>query len=109
MPSRRVEKGTAPTRQDSTGDERESVERIKVNVPGSGSINLSLLAKESEGFSGGLIKNAVLLAMCEVASREKDKQLISQQDLIRSAQCVRRASQEVGPGQTVWTEFKELP
>jgi SpoVK/Ycf46/Vps4 family AAA+-type ATPase len=82
---------------------------IGVNVPGSGSINLSLLAKESEGFSGGLIKNAVLLAMCEVASREKDKQLISQQDLIRSAQCVRRASQEVGPGQTVWTEFKELP
>jgi len=77
MPSRRVEKGTAPTRQDSTGDERESVERIKVNVPGSGSINLSLLAKESEGFSGGLIKNAVLLAICEVASREKDKQLAS--------------------------------
>jgi len=82
---------------------------IGVNVPGWESIDVTLLAKESEGFSGGLIKNAVLLAMCEVASRDKKQQSLNQSDLIRSAQCVRRASQEVGPGHTVWAELKELP
>ena len=71
---------------------------IGVSVPGWDTIDLAGLAKESTGFSGGLIKNAVLLAMCEVASREKNQQLISQQDLIRSSESVRRASKEVGPG-----------
>jgi SpoVK/Ycf46/Vps4 family AAA+-type ATPase len=82
---------------------------IGVKVPGWESIDVTLLAKESDGFSGGLIKNAVLLAMCEVASRDKKQQSLNQNDLIRSAQCVRRASQEVGPGHTVWAELKELP
>ena len=82
---------------------------IGVNVPGWDSVDLAGLAKESAGFSGGLIKNAVLLAFCEVASREKSLQALVQSDLTRSLQSVRRASQEVGPGHAVWSELKELP
>jgi ATP-dependent 26S proteasome regulatory subunit len=80
---------------------------VGTRVPGRDLIDFDSLAKASAGFSGGLIKNAVLLAMCEAASREKGQQILQQNDLIRALQAVRRASQEVGFGQTVWTELND--
>ncbi len=82
---------------------------IGVSVPGRDMIDFDNLAKESVCFSGGLIKNAVLLALCEVASREKSLQMLNQSDLIRSLQGVRRASQEIGQSHSVWTEIKQPP
>ena len=82
---------------------------IGISVPGWDTIDIAALAKESEGFSGGLIKNAILLALCQVASREKNLQVLNQNDLTISLQGVRRSSQEVGPGHSVWTELKEPP
>ena len=78
-------------------------------TPGRDAVDFSGLAIDSEGFSGGLIKNAVLLALCEVAARDKQSQVLVQADLVRSLGNVRRAEQEVGRGHTTWTELQELP
>jgi ATP-dependent 26S proteasome regulatory subunit len=78
---------------------------IMPKIPGRQAIDFAALARSSDGFSGGEIKNAVLLALSEVAARAKDHQHLSQDDLLRAVESVRRAGREIGNNQA----FAVLP
>ena len=76
-------------------------------VPGRQALDPVALARQSEGFSGGLIRNAVLLALSEAASRENGQQVLTQEDLLHAVQHVRRASQDIGASQPAWIELNQ--
>jgi SpoVK/Ycf46/Vps4 family AAA+-type ATPase len=57
---------------------------------------LSHLSKESDGLSGGDILNAVITAATYAVQREKSKQQVTIDDLVKAIQITKKAKQEVG-------------
>lgn len=65
-------------------------------VPGRDALDWTALAQASAGLAGGEIKNAVILALSEVANREAAKRMVHQDDLLHAVEDVRRAKKDVG-------------
>lgn len=65
-------------------------------VPGRDALAWDALAQASDGLVGGEIKNAVILALSEVAGRETAKRKVRQADLLHAVDAVRRAKKDVG-------------
>lgn len=86
---------------------------VTPSVPGRAALDFGELASKSEGLSGGLIKNATLLALSEAANRSGEEKKIRSADLVSAIEQVRRAHREVGVQKptttTTWTELNELP
>jgi len=69
---------------------------ISPKVPGQDSVDFCALAKESSGLTGGLIKNAVLIALSELAKCPANGRVLSIDHLRKAMSGVRHAQQEVG-------------
>ncbi len=69
---------------------------IRPPVPGRGELEWGALAEASEGLAGGDIKNAVVICLAEVVSRQGDGRRVRQEDLMRAIEDVRRAKRDVG-------------
>lgn len=65
-------------------------------VPGREGLDWKSIAQASSGLVGGEIKNAVILALSEVAGRCAAKRKIDHEDLLRAVEAVRRAKKDVG-------------
>ncbi|MCK5805912.1 MAG: ATP-binding protein, partial [Lentisphaeria bacterium] len=65
-------------------------------VPGRNQLNWDLLAEESDGFSGGDIKNAVLISLAEAVAREPKDRFVTSQDIRNAIASVRRGQEHVG-------------
>lgn len=69
---------------------------VPPEVPGRDGLAWDALAQASAGLVGGEIKNAVILALSEVAGRETAKRKVRQADLLHAVDAVRRAKKDVG-------------
>jgi SpoVK/Ycf46/Vps4 family AAA+-type ATPase len=69
---------------------------ISSKVPGAHAVDFAALARESDGLTGGLIKNATLLALSELAEQPCSERRFSTDHVRRAMGTVRRAHQEVG-------------
>jgi SpoVK/Ycf46/Vps4 family AAA+-type ATPase len=69
---------------------------IPAKVPGRESVDFSKLAQESEAMTGGLIKNAALLALSELAECLPGDRKLATDSVHRAMIKVRRAHEEVG-------------
>jgi SpoVK/Ycf46/Vps4 family AAA+-type ATPase len=76
-------------------------------VPGRASIDFDTLVKSSHGMTGGLIKNATLLALSQLADRKEPHRLIKNEDLLAAIENVKRAHEDVGDGESV-SQWKEI-
>jgi len=76
---------------------------ITLKVPGRHELDFDHLAKSSEGLTGGLIRNVVLLALSSVANRSKGLQSIKMEDIVSALESINRAQREVGSMQEEWT------
>ncbi|MBE7462998.1 MAG: 26S protease regulatory subunit [Planctomycetes bacterium] len=65
-------------------------------VPGRDSLDWTVLAQSSDGLVGGEIKNAVILALSDVANRETTERIVRLEDLVHAVDVVRRAKMDVG-------------
>jgi ATP-dependent 26S proteasome regulatory subunit len=70
---------------------------ISAKVPGRESIDFAELARESAGLTGGLIKNAALLALAELAGQPIGERKLSASLIKTAVASVVRGTQEVGP------------
>jgi ATP-dependent 26S proteasome regulatory subunit len=70
-------------------------------VPGRGTIGWQELAEQSDGLSGGDIKNAVVNALAAVAARDDGERFATTADFAQAIEDVRRAARDVGPGRVV--------
>ena len=75
---------------------------LSPRVPGTENLNYDTLADESEGLTGGLIKNAVLLALSTVANRSPESRSISMKDLFWAIESIKRAQHDVGSVPEEW-------
>jgi SpoVK/Ycf46/Vps4 family AAA+-type ATPase len=69
---------------------------ISSKVPGQDKLDWQILAESSEGFTGGDIKNAVIISLSEAADRPAEKQILHQQDVLDAIENIRRAKMEIG-------------
>jgi SpoVK/Ycf46/Vps4 family AAA+-type ATPase len=69
---------------------------ISPKVPGVEAVDFATLAKESDGLTGGLIKNATLLALSELAEQPCSERRLSTDHVRRAIGMVRRSHEEVG-------------
>jgi len=76
---------------------------ITVKVPGRDELDFEHLAKRSDGLTGGLIKNVVLLALSSVANRSTGFQIIKIEDIVSALDSIKRAQREVGSMQEEWS------
>ena len=69
---------------------------ISPKVPGFELLDFGELARNSDGLSGGLIKNAALLSLSELAECPHAERKLSVRSITQAIACVRRSQQEVG-------------
>jgi SpoVK/Ycf46/Vps4 family AAA+-type ATPase len=81
---------------------------VTPSVPGRSIIDFQALARQSDGLTGGLIKNAVLLALSELANMPPAKRVLSDDAINRAMASVKRGQKEVGIRAAVFEEA-ELP
>jgi len=74
---------------------------ISTKVPGAEAIDFTVLARESEGLTGGFIKNATLLALSELAERPAAGRKLCKEQIIWAIETVKRAQREVGSAPSV--------
>jgi len=77
---------------------------ISDRVPGREEIDWDRLTEASQGFSGGDIKNAVVLCLAAAADRTDAARRITLEDGLEAIRHVRRAKEEVEPGSHVSCE-----
>ena len=77
---------------------------ITIKVPGRNELDFDHLVKSSDGLTGGLIKNVVLLALSTVANRSKESQCIQMDDIASALDSIKRAQREVGTMQEEWIQ-----
>jgi len=76
---------------------------ISVKVPGRQDLDFGNLARSSDGLTGGLIKNVVLLALSSAANRPKATQAINMEDIEHAMNSIKRSQIEVGSMQEEWS------
>jgi len=81
---------------------------ITPKVPGRDHLDFSYLAKVSDGLTGGLIKNIVLLALSSVANRAPGEQVIQLQDIEYALENIKRSQRDVGSVQSEWKTLSGL-
>lgn len=69
---------------------------LSSSVPGRDKLELSTLADQMEGFSGGDIKNVVILALSRAVSRIGDKRKVEMDDMISAIKDTHQAKLDVG-------------
>lgn len=69
---------------------------VTASIPGRADLDFARLAIESEGLTGGLIKNATLLALADLAQRPAAARRLLHDDLAKGIEHVRRAQLEIG-------------
>lgn len=71
---------------------------VRPAVPGRADLDFMVLATESEGLSGGMIKNATLIALAKVAQEPAVTRKLQQSDLREAIMAVKAAQHAVGDG-----------
>ena len=69
---------------------------VTAAIPGRANLDFTRLAAESDGLTGGLIKNATLLALADLAQRPVLTRQLVHDDLAKGIEHVRRAQLEIG-------------
>jgi len=69
---------------------------IPDKVPGKKGLSFTELAKESEGLTGGDIKNAVVMSLSEAIQRDKKSKKVTFDDIKKSIAYINKAKKEVG-------------
>lgn len=72
-------------------------------VPGRENLDFSRLAAISDGLTGGVIKNAVLLALSSAANRVGSERSVTMTDLETGVENVRNSQRDVGAASTEWS------
>jgi SpoVK/Ycf46/Vps4 family AAA+-type ATPase len=78
-------------------------------VPGHNQIDFDSLAKESEGLTGGQIKNAALLSLSRLASETDPKRGLTNSSVLLAIDNIRKAQRDVGDSQGEWKELAPTP
>lgn len=65
-------------------------------VPGRDEVDFDILARESEGLSGGEIKNAVIVGLAEAVRRTGPQRRVTMEDLMSGIAGTQRAKHEIG-------------